>query len=267
MFDAARASSPAPTPPADPAPPRDARRPTPGPTRNAYFGPAEVVVEGDALVLKAGRRPTLPAPPLVGRQLRLRAAGRERARRLARGGQLPHGRRRRRGADRRHLERARPRHLHRAAAAAAVRRRARRSASPRTPRRACCPTFVAVDEEGRASRRCRPPRRASGSRATSASAKARSCMQAFICVVGHPGLAADAVELLQHRLLVGLRPPSRPGVREQQVDDAEVAVGRGAAGDHRRPEARLVEIDLAEDQPHLAGVDVVRLDLAGRRPC
>ena len=102
--------------------------------------------------------------------------------------------------------------------------------------------------------------------ATSASASSRSCMQAFICVVGHARLSADAVEPAEERLRVA-SPAQFAWLREQHVDHAEIAVGRRAAGDHRRPEARPVEIDLAEDQPHLAGVDVVRLDLREARRC
>ena len=52
---------------------------------------------------------------------------------------------------------------------------------------------------------------------------------------------------------------------EQHVDDAEVALCGAQRAIIAGPEARPVEVDLAVDEPHLAGVDVVRLDLREHR--
>ena len=247
-------------PPTDPAPARRSP-PMPGPTRTTTSAPIEIAEEGGGLVLKAGPQPVAyPAHALDRGQLRLRAGRRERPRRLALGGELPHGRRHRRHRDGRVLERRGTRHLHPLKTSLAQAPSAASSLASNSSQGMLL-DLLAVDQEGR--RRIDAVglgvllvlrHQRLGERAVlhaGVHLARRSARPAGRCRRACRSIACSSV----------CRQPSSPACANSSVDDAEVAVGRRAAGDHRRPEARLVEVDLAEDQPHLAGVDVVRLDL------
>ena len=243
-------------PPTDPAPGR-APAAYAGTYANDYFGAIEIAEEGGGLVLKAGPKPVAyPAHALDRGQLRLRAGRRERPRRHPLGGELPHGRRHRRHRDGRVLERRGARHLHPLKTSLAQAPSAASSLAENSSHGDVL-DLLAVDQEGRG----RVDAVGLGVLLVLRHQRLgeRAVLHAGVHLrVGHPRLPADAIELARPAPARRWQSPSFSWRREQHVDDAEVAVGRRAAGDHRRPEARLVEIDLAEDQPHLAGVDVVR---------
>ena len=82
-------------------------------------------------------------------------------------------------------------------------------------------------------------------------------------LVREPGTAADLLERVDHVGGFALGPLALLVV--DHVGDPEVADGPTATRDHAGPEARTIKVDLPVDELHLAGVDVVFLEvLKGR---